>query len=62
MTRQPGFPVDELRGRLLHESLLASSQDFVRGMNWMTETSQAPSFPDHAETDTGTLRAVVVAI
>lgn len=62
MTRsKPAFNVAEIAGRLLHENLHAAARDYVLSMDWDTETVQAPVFPDHAQTDTGTLRAVVVA-
>ena len=61
MTRRPGFSVHEVSGRLLHEKLLADAQDFVSALVAQTEITEAPVFPQHGYTDTGTLRAVVVA-
>ena len=57
----PGFPVSEIAGRILHETLVADARAAVLSQDWNTETVQAPVFPAHAETDTGTLRAIVVA-
>lgn len=63
MTRKPstGFPVDEIRGRLLHEALLDSARSAVAAQDWDVETTQAPVFPTVGTTDSGTMRAVVVA-
>jgi hypothetical protein len=63
MTRKPstGFPVDEIRGRLLHEALLDSARSSVLSQDWDVETAQAPDFPTIGHTDSGTMRAVVVA-
>ncbi len=61
MTRKPGFPVDEIRGRLLHEALLGPARDAVAAQDWSVETDQAPEFPTIGHTDSGTMRAVVVA-
>lgn len=61
MSQSRSFPVAEIAGRLLHEEYLKQAQDLVTGMDWEEETIPSPAFPDHAETDTGTLRAVVVA-
>lgn len=55
------FPVDEIRGRLLHEALLAEATAAVRDHDWSGAPIEVPDFPEHSTTPTGTLRAVVVA-
>ena len=55
------FSVSEVSGRLLHEQLLAGCQDWVAGLDCTTQTVNAPEFPEHGTTDTGTMRAVHVA-
>lgn len=66
MTRHPGFPVDEIRGRMLHEALLREAEAqigaWVMGVPvTLPPTTEPPVFPVIAATDTGTLRAVEVA-
>lgn len=61
MTARPGFNVDEIRGRLLHEALLAEATAAVAFRDWTIETASPPAVPEHSHTDTGTLRAVYVA-
>ncbi len=61
MTRTPSFPVAEARGRLLHEQLLASARAFVAAQNWEVEEGELPPLIDHSHTDSGTMRAIIVA-
>lgn len=66
MNRHPGFAVDEIRGRLLHDALLAEATAQVglwcEGNPVTIPPVQAPPhIPQLARTDTGTLHAVVVA-
>lgn len=61
MRSNPGFPVTEIAGRLLHEQYHEAATAFVESLNWEMDTIPSPVFPEHAETDTGTLRAVVIA-
>lgn len=63
MTRKPspGFPVSEIRGRLLHEALLLEARATVEATDWFRPTHEAPDFPTVGTTDSGTMRAVVVA-
>lgn len=58
MTIYPGIPVDEIRGRLLHEQLLAEARVAVASQDWETETLQPPMF---ACTDSGTMLPIVIA-
>lgn len=67
MNRHPGFPVDEIRGRLLHDALLAEAREQID--LWCGGTpvivppaQEPPAFPVLAKTDTGSIRAVVVAV
>lgn len=63
MTRHPGFPVDEIRGRMLHEQLLAEGRsEFEKwAATSLPPECNSPEFPVISFTDTGTMRAVIVA-
>ena len=60
MNRHPGFRVEEIRGRLLHEQLLAEAMNAISVKQW-PDRIDPPHFPQIARTDTGTMRAVVIA-
>ena len=65
-TGYPRFPVDEIRGRLLHEALLAEATEQVETWSCgiavtMPPHREPPVFPTVVRTGTGSLRAVVVA-
>lgn len=55
------FSVDEVRGRLLNEKLHAELTRQIAELDWTTETVQVEPIPYVGTTDTGTMRAVVVA-
>ncbi len=61
MKSKTGFPVHEIAGRLLAESLKAEADEHFASMDFFSETIEAPEFPTHGRTDTGTLRAIHVA-
>lgn len=67
MINRPAFPVDEVRGRLLYDALLAEARCQVgRWCDGVPVTipphQESPVIPTVSTTDTGTMRAIVVAV
>ncbi len=60
MTRSSGYSVDAIRGRLLHQQLLEEARQSIAAFQW-APTAEPPVVPHLGSTDSGTLRAVVVA-
>lgn len=67
MIRRPAFPVEEVRGRLLHDALLAEARTQI-GV-WcdgvpvvIPPHTDPPDFPQTIPSDPGTLRAVANAV
>lgn len=55
------FSINEARGRALFESLVSEAYADIDSRDWATEITQAPQIPHVGTTDTGTMRAVIVA-
>ena len=55
------FSINEARGRMLFEELMNEALTDIAARDWSTETAQAPPIPHVGTTDTGTMRAVIVA-
>lgn len=61
MTQPAAWSVEEARGRLLFDQLCAEADAEIERYAWLPEVDP-PVIPHVARTDTGTMRAVVVAI
>lgn len=59
MTPQLVFPLSEIRGRMIHEKLLAEARSFMASHDWENETCPPSAFP--AVVCAGGLRPAEVA-